>query len=293
MADNSSMDWQRQNFKKSGSEPAQTNPNPKLTPSGTVASMHSKIATPTHGMGGLVSSGMPEPLKMANGGLIAGLAAGLGAAYLYNKNKDKEVGVDKYGFKQTGESEMRSAESDTDKARVISAGMKPKADVESSFTDNMPAKVSMDDESKPSNSGSSYTGDVGSADNNPVSKPAKSAVRKVSVSRSVTNTSPSPAPSTEPDKPVQSVVRVSKPTPIKTEDNDSRPSKPYQDVVDRAVKADKSGFDTAHGQKNFSFVEQEKKRQAAEAADKEERERKARGRKTVSEISYDPMGNAS
>lgn len=182
MADNSSMDWQRQNFKKSGSEPAQTNLNPKLTPSGTVASMHSKIATPTHGMGGLVSSGMPEPLKMANGGLIAGLAAGLGAAYLYNKNKDKEVGVDKYGFKQTGESEMRSAESDTDKARVISAGMKPKADVESSFTDNMPAKVSMDDESKPSNSGSGYTGDIGSADNNPVAPkaaPKKTAARAV------------------------------------------------------------------------------------------------------------------
>lgn len=190
MADNSSMDWQRQNFKKSGSEPAQTKLNPKLTPSGTVASMHSKIATPTHGMGGLVSSGMPEPLKMANGGLIAGLAAGLGAAYLYNKNKDKEVGVDKYGFKQTGESEMRSAESDTDKARVISAGVKSSSDSDSNYSKgSVTAKdigftggsEESSTKSEP-NSGSSYTGGVGSADNDPVAPkaaPKKTAARAV------------------------------------------------------------------------------------------------------------------
>lgn len=198
MADNG-MDWQRQNFKKVGTEPAQTNLNPKLTPSGVVGTMHSKIAQPTHSMGGLVSSSAPEPLKMANGGLVAGLLAGAGAAYMYNKNKDakKEVGVDKFGFKQTGESEMRSAESDTDKARVIADGMKPKADepkaVESSSADDMPAKVSVQ-ESKPTNSGSSYTGDIGNADNDPVatvkSAPKKTTARPVRVA--------APEPRTEP-----------------------------------------------------------------------------------------------
>jgi len=191
MADNSSMDWQRQNFKKSGSEPAQTNLNPKLMPPGAVASMHSKIATPTHGMGGLVLSKSPEPLKMANGGLVAGLAAGLGAAYLYNKNKDKEVGVDKFGFKQTGESEMRSAESDSDKARVISAGVKSSSDSDSNYSKG--SSVTAKDigftggseesstKSEP-NSGSSYTDGVGSADNDPVAPkaaPRKTAARAV------------------------------------------------------------------------------------------------------------------
>lgn len=200
MADNSSMDWQRQNFKKSGSEPAQTSLNPKLTQSGVVGTMHSKIATPTHSMGGLVSSGSPEPLKMANGGLVAGLLAGAGAAYMYNKNKDakKEVGVDKYGFKQTGESEMRSAESDTDKTRVISDGMKPKADEPKASqddglpkADDTPAKVDVEP-SKPTNSGSSYTGDIGNADNDPVAT-VKSAPKKTTA-RPVRVAAPEPKP---------------------------------------------------------------------------------------------------
>lgn len=280
------MDWQRQNFKKGGSEPAPSQMNPKIQTG--PSQMHSKIAAPTHGMGGLVSSGMPEPLKMANGGLIAGLAAGLGAAYLYNKNKDKEVGV---GFKQTGESEMRSAQSDADKKDAISGGMKPKAEeVESSFTDNMPAKASVE-ESKPINSGSSYTGDIGNADNNPAST-VKSALKKTAArpvaSKPINVSSGASGFST-----TAKDEAPSKPTPVRSKENEGRPTKPYPDVVDRSIRSEaKSGVKTVYEDKPFSFQKKNEEDRAAAAKDAADREAKARSRKVGSDIRYNEAGDA-
>lgn len=66
-------DWQRQNMKKVGDCPAPFNHTDKVHVSGVTSSMHSKIAPPTHGMGGLVSAPVKvmAPLRMADGGDVS------------------------------------------------------------------------------------------------------------------------------------------------------------------------------------------------------------------------------
>jgi len=74
MADTTGMDWQRQSFAKGGkAEAAPCQMAEKVYPQGMTASMNKKIATPSHGLGGLVSASMK---KMANGGMVRGYADG-------------------------------------------------------------------------------------------------------------------------------------------------------------------------------------------------------------------------
>lgn len=70
-------DWQRQNMKKGASCAAPLAHNGKIHPSGVVSNLHTKIAMPTHGLGGLVTS----PVKgYADGGEVEDKAAGLEAS---------------------------------------------------------------------------------------------------------------------------------------------------------------------------------------------------------------------
>lgn len=271
MAD--SMDWQRQNFKKGGSEPAPSQMNPKIQTG--PSQMHSKIAKATHPAGGLVSGGK-EVLHMANGGLVAGLAAGLAGAYMMSKNKD-----------EGGSSKMISG------ADVEAKQGKPgvsSIDVEDSFTDNMPAKASVE-ESKPINSGSSYTGDIGNADNNPAStvKSAskKTAARPVASKPINVSSGASGFSTTAKDE------APSKPTPVRSKENEDRPTKPYPDVVDRSIRSEaKSGVKTVYEDKPFSFQKKNEEDRAAAAKDAADREAKARSRKVGSDIRYNEAGDA-
>jgi hypothetical protein len=63
MANDDSMAWQRQSMSKNGGSSAPSQMNSKLMPSGPAAGLHSKIAAPTHGMGGLISSANPSMKK--------------------------------------------------------------------------------------------------------------------------------------------------------------------------------------------------------------------------------------
>lgn len=78
--------WQRQMMKKSGTvdQGPAANGNPKIYPHGTVASMNTKIAAPTYGMGNLVTGSMKKSaVHMADGGDVSEAsdkAAGLEAS---------------------------------------------------------------------------------------------------------------------------------------------------------------------------------------------------------------------
>ena len=104
----------------------------------------------------------------------------------------------------------------------------------------------------------------------------------------------------------------SKSYPVASKSNDARPSKPYPNVgtgfpspvkdgprkadsIDRAVDKtvkDTSGAKTVYSDKPFSFTKSLEAGKAKAAADKAEAERKARTRKSMSDIRYDEMGNA-
>lgn len=58
--------WQKQSMAKNGGCSAPTQMNPKLLPTGAAAGLHKKIATPSFGMGGLVSGGK-QVAKFADG----------------------------------------------------------------------------------------------------------------------------------------------------------------------------------------------------------------------------------
>lgn len=273
MAD--SMDWQRQNFKKGGSEPAPSQMNPKIQAGSS--QMHSKIAKATHPAGGLVSGGNAVP-HMANGGLVAGLAAGLAGAYMMSKNKE-----------EGGSSKMISG------ADVEERQGKPgvsRIDVEDSFTDNMPAKASAS-ESNPVDKGVTdepqkskmYTAQP-STSGGKAAEPvkAKPVARKPVSAKAPEMPSGAAAGS-------QSVQ--AKASPIKSKENEDRPTKPYPDVVDRSIRAEaKSGVKTVYEDKPFSFQKKNEEDRAAAAKDAADREAKARSRKVGSDIRYNEAGDA-
>lgn len=273
MAD-STTDWQRQNFKKVGTEPAPSNMNPKLQ--GGSNQMHSKIAAPTHSMGGLVSS-VPAVPHMANGGLVAGLAAGLGAAYLASRNKD-----------DGGESKMmsgRDVERAQGKTGVENAPEPVKVEAKG---ENNPTDKGVTDEPQQSKMYKAEPSSTPAKTVEPVraEAPNKTAARPV-VSKPVNVSSGASGFGTaERELP-------SKPTPVKTVENDARPTKSYPDAVDRSIRAEaKSGAKTVYSDKPFSFQEKEKADREQRAKDDADRQAKARSRKTASNIDYDEMGNA-
>lgn len=118
-------DWQNQSYKKTSGAAAPSPSGNKIYPKGQVAGLHSKIAAPTHGMGGLLT-GKFAARGYADGGEVKydqGEFAGVDAAVARNANDGAALAGENYGDGTTAaqRAEMTGAPKMASNEEVVAA----------------------------------------------------------------------------------------------------------------------------------------------------------------------------